>query len=652
MPLFSPVPQFFEMTPFPPLRLRFWFTFCTGLVAVILVVGTAGPVQAQRYTVQEAGLDGGGGLATTGNLTLISSLGGAGATGRVRTDRYVLFSGMPSPFAGQAAILVVHDPAGDGAANSGTDYAVTARIVTNNAPLASATLYYRSGGADEPTAVPMTPEESGFVGVIPADAIGAAGLVYYFVATDEQGVSIRAPRRGVYSLPVRVEEGDTQRPEPMPGGTTQVAYRLLSMPIILDDASPEAVLGDDIPSLASPSAYNPAVARLFEPIGTRVAEYPGTGDFDLGRAFWLIVREDVETVDAGAGTAPVLNEPVRIDLSRGWNFVGTPFAAAVPTANLRTTNGTPVILRSYGPEGYNTPDSPVTAMNPFAGYAVFAESATTLIVGPPLAANEQSPNQSGRVMAAAVAAPEPFPWRLRIRGTSGTGRDADNVAAVHPAAQDDWDARDWPEPPPLASGLTIAFDAPKGAPEDVTLSVDARPVSAEGTTWPFTVQTDAAGPVRLTVDGIDQVPASFEAWLLDTATKETWNLRRTAQARLAVLSEGAERPMRLVVGTKAYVSDVLRDLEALPLSYALGAPYPNPSAGPVAFRIGLPQDERVSVQVYNILGQRVATLKDRAPMSAGYHTLVWEAPRLASGLYFVRLEADDYRKTQKLVRVR
>lgn len=631
-------------------RLREWLRVVTVMGALALL--SAAPVLAQRYTVQEAGLDGGGGLVTTGNLTLISSLGGAGLSGSVRTDRYVLFSGMPSPFAGQAAILVIHDPTASGAANSGTDYSVTARIVTNNAPLATATLYYRSGQDAEPTAVQMTRDEAGFVGVIPGNAIGVTGLTYYFLVTDEQGRAIRAPRRGVYSLPVRVGESDAQRPGAMPGGSTQAAYRLLSMPIILDDASPEAVLGDDIPSLSSPSAYDPAVARLFEPIGTRVAEYPGTGNFDLGRAFWLIVREEVETVDAGAGTSPVLNEPIRIDLSRGWNFVGTPFAVAVPTANLRTTNGASVTLRSYGPEGYNTTDNPVTAMTPFDGYAVFMESATTLVVDPPLAADEQSRNETGQGTAAMVAAPEAFPWRLRIRGTSGTGRDADNVAAVHPSAKDDWDERDWPEPPPLASGLTIAFDAPKGAPDAVSLSMDVRPVSTDGTTWPFTVQTDAAGPVQLTVDGIDQVPASFEAWLLDTATKDTWDLRRTTRARLAILSEGAERSMRLVVGTKAYVSDVLRDLEALPLTYALGAPYPNPSAGPVAFRVGLPQDERVTVQVYNILGQRVATLKDRAPMSAGFHTVVWEAPRLASGLYFVRLEAGDYRKTQKLVRVR
>jgi hypothetical protein len=154
------------------------------------------------------------------------------------------------------------------------------------------------------------------------------------------------------------------------------------------------------------------------------------------------------------------------------------------------------------------------------------------------------------------------------------------------------------------------------------------------------------------VDGVEQVPAAFEAWLLDLTTKDSWNLRRTPQARIDVLTDGGERPFRLVVGTRTYVKDVLRDLEALPQKYALEPPYPNPSTGPVAFRMGLPEDDRVTVEVYNLLGQRVATLKNREAMTAGFHTLVWDAPRLASGMYFVRMEAGSYRKTQKLVRIR
>ncbi|WP_105011188.1 T9SS type A sorting domain-containing protein [Salinibacter sp. 10B] len=617
-------------------------------VGMILIFVVTTPATAQQYTIQEAGLDGGGGVRTSGSLRLTSSLSSA-PVGTVQTGRYVLYSAMPSPFAGRAAIVVIHDPGGNGddaAATGGQDRSIIARILTNEAPLDGATLYYRAGTAPEPTAVVMEEGASGFTATIPGSDIGAAGLTYYFTATDAAGTTIRAPRRGVYSLPVQLNEGDLRATEPQPGGTTQAAYRLLSMPIVLEDPRPTAVLGDNIPTLASASAYDPSEARFFEPIGTRVAEFPRTSDFDLGRAFWLIVRGEGAVLDAGPGTVNPLNEPVDIALSQGWNFVGTPFTVPVPVTNLQTSSGAPVTLRAYGADGYNTPDNPVTEMAPFSGYAVFAESATTLTVQPPLLSDGNGKTNVDSTPAAA------FAWRLRIRGTSRTGRDGDNVAAVRDGAVDEWDPWDWPEPPSMGSGLSITFDPPDGSPPNVALSTDVRRVPTHGTIWPLTVHTEAAGPVRLSVEGTEQLPAHLDAWLLDTATKDLWNLRQSAQARLTVLAEGTERALRLVVGTTAYVKEMLRDLEALPQVYTLNPPYPNPSTGTVAFQVGVPEDEEVSVEVYNILGQRVATLKNREPMVAGFHTLVWDAPRLASGVYFVRMEAGPYRETQKLVRIR
>lgn len=113
---------------------------------------------------------------------------------------------------------------------------------------------------------------------------------------------------------------------------------------------------------------------------------------------------------------------------------------------------------------------------------------------------------------------------------------------------------------------------------------------------------------------------------MDGKTKASWNLRTTAQARIDVLSDnGSERSLQLVVGTSTYVREMLRDLEVLPLQYALHPSYPNPSTGPVALKMSLPQDEDVTVDVYNLLGQRVATLKNGEPMSAGVHTVLWKS---------------------------
>ena len=54
----------------------------------------------------------------------------------------------------------------------------------------------------------------------------------------------------------------------------------------------------------------------------------------------------------------------------------------------------------------------------------------------------------------------------------------------------------------------------------------------------------------------------------------------------------------------------------------------------------LPTDAHVRLQVYELLGRRVATLFDGRE-EAGYRSVLWEASALASGLYFYKLTAQD-----------
>jgi flagellar hook assembly protein FlgD len=62
----------------------------------------------------------------------------------------------------------------------------------------------------------------------------------------------------------------------------------------------------------------------------------------------------------------------------------------------------------------------------------------------------------------------------------------------------------------------------------------------------------------------------------------------------------------------------------------------------------LPEAARVKVSVYNTLGQVVAVLVDRR-QEAGYHKLDWDASTMASGVYFYRIEANDFTATRRMV---
>lgn len=86
----------------------------------------------------------------------------------------------------------------------------------------------------------------------------------------------------------------------------------------------------------------------------------------------------------------------------------------------------------------------------------------------------------------------------------------------------------------------------------------------------------------------------------------------------------------------------------LPLAFALKQNYPNPFNPATMIEFSIPNPERVTLAVFNILGQRVATLIT-GQLDAGTHSYYWDASGLASGLYIYRLEADGFAQSRKMM---
>lgn len=87
---------------------------------------------------------------------------------------------------------------------------------------------------------------------------------------------------------------------------------------------------------------------------------------------------------------------------------------------------------------------------------------------------------------------------------------------------------------------------------------------------------------------------------------------------------------------------------APPHALELAPASPNPFRGATTLRYGLPQRARVTLSLYSVLGERVVTLAD-GEQSAGWHVARLENARLASGVYFLRLQAGAETRTSKLV---
>jgi len=87
---------------------------------------------------------------------------------------------------------------------------------------------------------------------------------------------------------------------------------------------------------------------------------------------------------------------------------------------------------------------------------------------------------------------------------------------------------------------------------------------------------------------------------------------------------------------------------AAPQSYELLGNYPNPFNPSTVIKYALPAEGRVTLAVYNLLGEQVALLVDEH-QSAGFHQAVFSDPGLASGVYIYRLTAGDFVATKKLM---
>jgi len=89
----------------------------------------------------------------------------------------------------------------------------------------------------------------------------------------------------------------------------------------------------------------------------------------------------------------------------------------------------------------------------------------------------------------------------------------------------------------------------------------------------------------------------------------------------------------------------------IPSTFSLAQNYPNPFNPSTLIKYGLPHEAKVKLEVYDVVGQRIAVLVD-AKQPAGYHEAVFQNSALPSGIYFYRLQAGEFTQTQKMMLLR
>jgi len=89
-----------------------------------------------------------------------------------------------------------------------------------------------------------------------------------------------------------------------------------------------------------------------------------------------------------------------------------------------------------------------------------------------------------------------------------------------------------------------------------------------------------------------------------------------------------------------------------PQAFYLRQNFPNPFNPTTTIRFEVPDYSPVTINVYNAVGQLVTTLVDGKSLSPGTYSVIWDASKHSSGVYFCEMKSNTYRQTMKMLLIK
>jgi len=172
-------------------------------------------------------------------------------------------------------------------------------------------------------------------------------------------------------------------------------------------------------------------------------------------------------------------------------------------------------------------------------------------------------------------------------------------------------------------------------------------------TWQTASETNNAGfNVQLeTEEGSWTTLGFVESRANGGTTTETQSYRYTVDRDLEPGTHRFRLQQTDLDGSSTLTEPVSVDVQ-MQRPATLRAPAPNPVSSSAAVSFAVKKQAEATIQLYNTLGQQVATVYEGTPAAGESQTARIEATDLPSGVYFLRLEADGRVRTERMTVVR
>lgn len=165
-----------------------------------------------------------------------------------------------------------------------------------------------------------------------------------------------------------------------------------------------------------------------------------------------------------------------------------------------------------------------------------------------------------------------------------------------------------------------------------------------------------SGPAGSTVETAYSLPVTQNEWVTYDIPLTEWSsvVDLSDVVQLKIDDAGAGDSPTLYIDNIYFYSGVATSIdgtEELPGNFKLEQNYPNPFNPSTNISYTLPANAEVTLEVFNVAGQRVATLVD-AFQSTGTYNVTFDASNLASGLYTYRLTTGNSVQVKKMMLIK
>jgi len=348
-----------------------------------------------------------------------------------------------------------------------------------------------------------------------------------------------------------------------------------------------------------------------------------------GEGYWVIAASPFQVSTAPASVTLDENNAYSIPIKSDWNIIANPFGTSI---NWTEELGGGQALYEWAGNWV-----PTTTLQPSKAYAWKNTTGNSELVLNyyDLIVNQESAKRSS---SSDNQASKKQVITLLAQGDESFGTRSVQVAIYPESQNQNLDKFDTELPPqPFEVSQISLIDESNKSSRFIRKALTS---SKTGYSVPLAFELLEDQNLQLHVDFSDELN---EAGLINLINGRYYSLTKDL---IQINLPKGNHKFQFVSGESSFIHEQQATL--MPKDFTLTQNYPNPFNPSTQIAFSLPIASTVKLEVYDLLGRRVALLAD-GMLNAGYHTRLFDGSDLSSGMYLYRIQAGDFIQVKKMM---